>query len=149
MASALIGKITSRVKGHHIYNSDYSIGDKFVCHPEPDNSRSKNSNAIVVKMEQEENEQRQSTDNKIGHVPDVLAQVLCPFLKDGTLTSMTGEVTGEARRAPEGTWVLGGGIELPCVYYIHGKKKDKQQVRKAIRKAESQVYGKGDEKSGL
>ena len=31
---------------------------------------------------------------------------------------MTGEITGEARNAPDWTWVIGGGIELPCVYYI-------------------------------
>lgn len=56
MASALLGKITSRVKGHHIYNSDYFIGDKFVCYPEPDNPHSKDGNAIVIKIEQKESE---------------------------------------------------------------------------------------------
>ena len=30
---------------------------------------------------------------------------------------------GPPRRAPEGTWVLGGGIEIPCQYKIIGPKK--------------------------
>ena len=59
------------------------------------------------------------------------------MLKDGTITSMSGEVTDEARKAPEGTWVLGGGIELPCVYFIFGDKKHKVDVRKRIRQAQN------------
>jgi len=47
---------------------------------------------------------------------------------------MMGEITREARKAPEGSWVIGGGIELPCVYYIYGSKKHKAQVRKGIQK---------------
>ena len=37
MASALLGKLKSRVKGHHVFQSNYTIGDNFVCSPEPDN----------------------------------------------------------------------------------------------------------------
>ncbi len=142
MASALLGKITSRVKGHHVYNSDYSVGDKLACHPEPDNRHSKDQNAIAVKKtEVQESEQKKAKDYIIGHVPDALAQVICPLLKNGTVTSMTGEITGEARKAPEGTWVQGGGIELPCSYYLFGNKKHKSQVRKQIREAQSSLYG--------
>ena len=36
------------------------------------------------------------------------------MLKDGTIHSITAKVTGEKRGAPEGVWVQGGGIELPC-----------------------------------
>ena len=143
MASALLGKITTRVKGHHVYNSHYSVGDKFACHPEPDNCRSKDQNAIIViKTVLQESEQEKAKDHIIiGHVPEDLAQVICPFLKDGTITSMTGEITGEARKAPGGTWVLGGGIELRCVYYLFGNRKHKAQVRKQIREAQSALYG--------
>ena len=45
---------------------------------------------------------------------------------------MTAEITGEKRRAPEGTWVLGGGIELPCVYFLHGPMIHKQLVRRKL-----------------
>lgn len=73
MASALIGKLTCKLKGHHVYNSDCSIGNKFVCQPEPDNRHSKNRNAIIViKSELKE----KAKDNIIGHVPYALAQVI-------------------------------------------------------------------------
>ena len=55
--------------------------------------------------------------------PDALSQIICPMSKDGTIERMTGEITGEERKAPEGTWVLGGGIELPCSHFIYGKRK--------------------------
>ena len=95
----------------------------------------------MVKSELKESEQEKAKDNIIGRVPDALAQVICPFLKDGTVTSMTGEITAEARKAPEGTWVLGGGIELPCIYYLFGNRKHKTQVPKEICEAQSAWYG--------
>ena len=57
------------------------------------------------------------------------------------LSWMTGEITGEERKAPEGTWVLGGGIELPCSYFIYGNRKKKADVRGKLRKAERSLYG--------
>lgn len=142
MASALIGKLTSKVKGHHVYNSDCSIGDKFACQPEPHNRHRKNENAIIViKSELKESEQEKAKGNIIGHVPNALAQNTCPFLKDGTVTSMTSEITAEARKAAEGTWVLGGGVELPCVYYVFGNRKHKVQVWKQIGEAQSALCG--------
>ena len=54
---------------------------------------------------------------------------------------MTGEITAEERKAPEGTWVLGGGIELPCSYFIYGNRKKKADVRGKLRKAERSLYG--------
>ena len=35
-------------------------------------------------------------------------------------SSINAVPTGEPRNAPEGTWVLGGGIEIPCKYHIYG-----------------------------
>ena len=61
--------------------------------------------------------------------------------EDGTIERMTGEITGEGRKAPEGTWVLGGGIELPCSYFIYGNRKKKADVRGKLRKAERSLYG--------
>ena len=77
----------------------------------------------------------------LGLVPDALSQIICPMLKDGTIERMTGEITGEERKAPEGTWVLGGGIELPCSYFIYGNRKKKADVRGKLRKAERSLYG--------
>ena len=40
------------------------------------------------------------------------------MLKDGTIHSITAKVTDEKRGAPEGVWVQGGGMELPCKYCL-------------------------------
>ena len=96
-----------------------------MCSPEPDNRHSKGKNAIIVKKPDE--------DAVLGHVPDALSQIICPMLKDGTIERMTGEITAEERKAPEGTWVLGGGIELPCSYFIYGNRKKKADVRGKLR----------------
>ena len=103
MASALLGKITSRVKGHHVYKSNCSIGDKCVCHPEPGKRHSKDWNVIIVTKTElrdsaPDSEQEKAKDTIIGHIPNVLAQIICPLLKDGTITSMTGEVTGKQEK---------------------------------------------------
>ena len=46
------------------------------------------------------------------------------------------KVTGKSRSAPEGTWVLGGGIETPYQYTIIGPKIYKKNCRKELRKAQ-------------
>ena len=45
---------------------------------------------------------------------------------------MTCCVSGQSRRAPEGVWVQGGGIEITCVYRI-GVKKGLRSLRKELR----------------
>ena len=75
----------------------------------------------------------------IGHVPDGLAAVLAPLLDSGTVTSVTGTTTGPPRSAAVGVWAVGGGIELPCKYALHGTKKDRSHVRTALRQSQSTV----------
>ena len=77
-----------------------------MCIPEPDNNNSKH--AIVV--------QKTSSNNTemIGHVPDKLAEILFnPLAQDDIKLSC--RITGHSRPAIEGTWVQGGGIEIPCI----------------------------------
>ena len=40
---------------------------------------------------------------------------------------MDSEVTGDPRTAPEGKWVTGGGIEIPCKYRLYGPKSVKKR----------------------
>ena len=47
---------------------------------------------------------------------------------------MTYEVTGLSKAAEEGVWVQGGGIVIPCMYVLRGKKLDKSHVRSELRK---------------
>ena len=83
MASALLGKLKSRVKGHHVFQSNYTIGDNFVGSPEPENQHSKGKNANIVKKPDE--------DAVLGPVPDALSQIICPMLQSGTIETMTAE----------------------------------------------------------
>ena len=79
------------------------------------------------------------TSSVIGHVTDGLAAVLAPLLDSGTVTSITGMITGPPRSAPEGVWVVGGGVELPCEYALQGTKKDRSHVRTVLRRSQSTV----------
>ena len=121
--TARLAKISSRVKGHHEYQHSYKVGEKFNCYPQPDNVFSRH--AIVVKS---------CNKKTIGHIPDGLANILFTLMKDGKVKRIYGEIIGIARSAPEGTWTQGGGIELPCRYYIYGDLKYKDVVREKLRK---------------
>ena len=102
---------------------------KLFCEREAHNLHSKA--AIKVKLD---------TDGRvIGHVPDGLAVILAPLLDSGTVTSVTGTITRPPRSAAEGVWAVGGGIELPCEYALHGAKKDCSHVRTALRRSQSTV----------
>ena len=60
---------------------------------------------------------------KIGHVPEQLEALLNPLWKNGLIKDVRATISGEASRALEGTWNQGGGIEVPCIYRIIGKKR--------------------------
>ena len=72
---------------------------------------------------------------KEGDVPDLLAYALAPEISGWNIVSIQAIVTGEPRSAPEGTWVIGGGIETPCKYLIYADKKLKSKIRTMLRKA--------------
>lgn len=71
-------KISSRVKGDHIYQAKPKINDKCDCFPEPENQSSPR-HAIIVKK-------HSKTEDVIGHVPDTLAKVLFQPLMDGNIS---------------------------------------------------------------
>ena len=56
-------------------------------------------------------------------------------ISGGNIVSIEAIVTGEPRNAPEGTWVIGGGIETPYKYLIYADKKLKSKIRTILRKA--------------
>ena len=55
-----IGEIKSRIKGHHVYGHDYTIGEELECKLEPNNQHSRH--AIVVKT--------LNDGIVVGHVPE-------------------------------------------------------------------------------
>ena len=97
----------------------------------PGNPYSPGDNAIVVKTKVEDTGKKEAV---VGHIPEPLAHILGSMLKDGTINSITAKITGEKRRAPQGVWVQGGGIELLCKYFVCGPKKFKVRVKSELRK---------------
>ena len=129
MASVRIASITSRIKGHRVYEHKYKIGEEFSCFLNPMHSPS--DNAIVVKTRVEETDKKETV---VDHTPEPLAQSLGPMLKDGRVHFIVTKILGEKRGAPEGIWVQGGGIEFPCKYFVYGLKTSKQRVKHELRK---------------
>ena len=52
----------------------------------------------------------------MGHIPESLSEVLSPLMDCWTIIRITAVIDAEHRRAPEGTWIPGGGIEIPCTF---------------------------------
>lgn len=48
------------------------------------------------------------------------------------MLSVEAKVTGDPRDAAEGKWMLGGGIEVPCIYRFYGPKKSQAEFRGLI-----------------
>ena len=55
--------------------------------------------------------------------------MLAPEISGGNIVSIEAIVTGEPRSAPEGTWVIRGGIVTPCKYLIYADEKLKGKIR--------------------
>ena len=122
MANLCVAKILSRVKGHHVYQYN-TVGEDFSCEMEPSNIYSKNPIAV-----------KEKNSNKIvGHIPEPLSKILYPLMKSWKVYEITCTITGPSKKAPEGTWVLGGRIQVPCRYFLYGPKIRKREVRKCIK----------------
>ena len=50
-------------------------------------------------------------------------------MAEEAILSLEAEVTGSLRYAPEGKWVLGGWIEIPCIYKVYGRIDQKRYLR--------------------
>ena len=119
-----VATLTSRVKGFHAYKKQVATGTKLYCELELKNSACKK--AIIVKTKK---------GDTVGHVPDLPAHALAPKISGGNIVSVEAVVTGKPRSAPEGTWVIGGGIETSYKYLLYADKKLKSKIRTMLRKA--------------
>ena len=54
-------------------------------------------------------------------------------MKSQQIEIMDCEVTGDPRPVPEGKWVFGSGIEIPCKYGLYGPKSVKKEVQAALK----------------
>ena len=111
----MASKITSHIKGH--YNYKYKVGEELECLREPENEFSKH--AISVNTEE-----TQRNEQKIFflHMPDVLSEMVFKLLSEWKVSTITTKITWIHRRASEGTWVPGVGIEMSCTYFLYGAK---------------------------
>ena len=121
MALVCQAVLTSRINGHHAYNQDNVVGEELICELEFTNKW------LEVK--------NKTKDVTVGHVPEAVAAILFPLRKAWKVYEIKAKITGKSRRAPEGTWVLEGGIEIPSQYTIIGPKIHKKNCRKELRKA--------------
>ena len=81
-----------------------------MCLRDDNNKYSNNAIKVLSKVEKKKKE------SCIGKtVPEVFGQNFASW----RILSMEAVINGEKRRVPEGTWVPGGGIELPCTYSIY------------------------------
>ena len=126
MALACHAVLISRIKGHHAHNHDYFFGEELISELEFTNKYSHNS--IEVKSK--------NKDVTVGHFPKALAAILFPLRKAWKVYEIQAKITEKSRRAPEGTWVLGGRIEIPCQYTIIEPKIHRKNCRKELRKTQ-------------
>ena len=71
--------------------------------------------AIIVKMK--ESSTHHAAEQTAGQLPNLLAEILYQPVVDAKIT-INSKITEQYRSAPEGTWVQGGGLELPCLYEV-------------------------------
>ena len=112
------------LKDFTLTKKQVDIGTKPHCELELENSLCKK--AIIVKTKE---------GDTVGHVPDLLVHALAPECSGGNIVSIEAIITGETRSAPEGMWVIAGGIETPCKYLIYADKKLNSKIRTMLRKA--------------
>ena len=71
---------------------------------------------------------RKTKSQKVGHIPDALAEILFPLMKTRKIYSTKAVISENHRAAPEGKWVPSGGIEIPCNYELFGLKKSIKKI---------------------
>ena len=136
MAYVCAAEVKCRIKGHHVYNYQYEIGEELVCYRERRNRFSEN--AIVIPKALGDSEFKKKKKKKaeeviVGRIPESLSEVLSPLMDCSTIIRITAIIDAEHRRVPEGTWIPGEGIEIPCTYKIYSANINKRTIRRNIR----------------
>ena len=123
--------MTSRVKGDHNYNAKPKINAKCVYYLQPANSYSSQCYRCQDKR-RPPNSAEPDSDVKVGQVPDAQANVLYRQCEFGYII-MTCIINDHSRAVPEGVWVQGGGIEIPCLYDVEIQEEVSRDVRKCLK----------------
>ena len=131
-------KVKSRITGHHVYKYLYEIGEELSCFRERNNRFSDNAIVVqkdeVVEVPKKGSKKRKRCENAIvGHMPEPLSEIIAPLIDSSKITKVIAIITDQHRPAPEGTWVPGGGIEIPCLFKIFTSKEQKKIIRKLLK----------------
>ena len=105
----------------HVYNYAFKVGEILNCSKENDNEYSKNAIAVFS-----------SSKKMVGHIPEPLPKTLSPIMKCWKILEIKVEMSEEKRAATKDTWVLGGGVEIPAIFYVYRARIHKLHVRKVI-----------------
>ncbi len=65
-----------------------------------------------------------------------VAEIFSNMMNMNLISDVTAKVTGYRQAAPDGVWVPGGGIVLPCTYKIYGGIANRNTVRSQIENGE-------------
>ena len=69
----------------------------------------------------------------VGHIPDALVEILFPLMNNLEKSLDESNNFWKPSTTPEGKWVPGEGIEIPCNYELSGPKIHKRFVREKIK----------------
>ena len=56
----------------------------------------------------------------IGQVPEALESKLFTLMQEWIIYKVSTTISGKKHKSTEETWVPGGGIEIPCKYFLYG-----------------------------
>ena len=116
MVLVRIATIKSRVKGHHVNNYKYTIGEELGCKLEVQNRYSTHT---IMALANEKNEKSKGKTSKklnkarssewitVGHIPDDLVVILFPLMKTWKIYSTKAKISENHRAQPEkemSTW---------------------------------------------
>ena len=94
-----------RIKWHHIYGYKYTVKEELTCIIDDDNNHSSNAIKILFRNDEKKNNELNITmEQLVGHVPETfflperLAKILYPIMKEWRILSMKTINTGEKRR---------------------------------------------------
>ena len=82
MAYVFPAEVKSRIKGHHVYNYQYEIGEELVCFRERSYRFSENAIAVQKALgdSQCNKKKKKKAEEVVGHIPESLSEVLSPLM---------------------------------------------------------------------
>ncbi len=119
----------SVVRGFHIYKFIWTpvVNDEHSVQQERGNAEDQYAVAII------------NNDLIVGHVPRELSQIFWFFIERGGEISC--RIMGRRQRSP----LLQGGLEIPCIYTLRGKKQFESKLRQLLKSMDIELLQLGQD----